>query len=204
MNSNYLVLVRHGQSEWNEKNLFTGWKDPGLTQKGIEEAKKAGHQLNKLGLNFDIMHTSALIRAQLTGQIILDVLKQDNLETIKNQALNERDYGELKGLNKDEARENFGVDQVQIWRRSYDTPPPGGESLKDTYNRVIPYFESEILPLMKDKNVLISAHGNSLRALVKYLDSISEEDIVKLEIATGEPIFYKFTDGKFIKELHRE
>jgi len=204
MNSNYLVLVRHGQSEWNEKNLFTGWKDPGLTQKGIEEAKKAGHQLNKLGLNFDIMHTSALIRAQLTGQIILDVLKQDNLETIKNQALNERDYGELTGLNKDEARENFGVDQVQIWRRSYDTPPPGGESLKDTYNRVIPYFESEILPLMKDKNVLISAHGNSLRALVKYLDSISEKDIVKLEIATGEPIFYKFTDGKFIKELHRE
>ena len=204
MNSNYLVLVRHGQSEWNEKNLFTGWKDPGLTQKGIEEAKKAGHQLNKLGLNFDIMHTSGLIRAQLTGQIILDVLKQDNLETIKNQALNERDYGELTGLNKDEARENFGVDQVQIWRRSYDTPPPGGESLKDTYNRVIPYFESEILPLMKDKNVLISAHGNSLRALVKYLDNISEEDIVKLEIATGEPIFYKFTDGKFIKELHRE
>ena len=204
MNSNYLVLVRHGQSEWNEKNLFTGWKDPGLTQKGIEEAKKAGHQLNKLGLNFDIMHTSALIRAQLTGQIILDVLKQDNLETIENQALNERDYGELTGLNKDEARENFGVDQVQIWRRSYDTPPPGGESLKDTYNRVIPYFKSEILPLMKDKNILISAHGNSLRALVKYLDSISEKDIVKLEIATGEPIFYKFTDGKFIKELHRE
>ena len=204
MNSNYLVLVRHGQSEWNEKNLFTGWKDPGLTQKGIEEAKKAGHQLNKLGLNFDIMHTSALIRAQLTGQIILDVLKQGSLETIENQALNERDYGELTGLNKDEARENFGVDQVQIWRRSYDTPPPGGESLKDTYNRVIPYFESEILTLMKDKNVLISAHGNSLRALVKYLDNISEEDIVKLEIATGEPIFYKFTDGKFIKELHRE
>ena len=204
MNSNYLVLVRHGQSEWNEKNLFTGWKDPGLTQKGVEEAKKAGHQLNKLGLNFDIMHTSVLTRAQLTGQIILDVLEQDNLETIENQALNERDYGELTGLNKDEARENFGVDQVQIWRRSYDTPPPGGESLKDTYNRVIPYFESEILPLMKDKNVLISAHGNSLRALVKYLDSISEKDIVKLEIATGEPIFYKFTDGKFIKELHRE
>ena len=204
MNSNYLVLVRHGQSEWNEKNLFTGWKDPGLTQKGVEEAKKAGYQLNKLGLNFDIMHTSVLARAQLTGQIILDVLEQDNLETIENQALNERDYGELTGLNKDEARENFGVDQVQIWRRSYDTPPPGGESLKDTYNRVIPYFESEILPLMKDKNVLISAHGNSLRALVKYLDSISEKDIVKLEIATGEPIFYKFTDGKFIKELHRE
>ena len=204
MNSNYLVLVRHGQSEWNEKNLFTGWKDPGLTQKGVEEAKKAGHQLNKLGLNFDIMHTSGLIRAQLTGQIIFDILGQDNLEIIENQALNERDYGKLTGLNKDEAREKFGVDQVQIWRRSYDTPPPGGESLKDTYNRVIPYFESEILPLMKDKNVLISAHGNSLRALVKYLDKISEEDIIKLEIATGEPIFYKFTDGKFVKESYRE
>jgi len=204
MNSNYLVLVRHGQSEWNEKNLFTGWKDPGLTQKGIEEAKKTGHQLNKLGLNFDIMHTSALMRAQLTGQIILDELGQENLETIKNQALNERDYGELTGLNKDEARDNFGVDQIQIWRRSYDVPPPGGESLKDTYNRVIPYFENEIIPLVKDKNVLISAHGNSLRALVKYLDNISEEDITKLEIATGEPIFYKFTDGKFIKESYRE
>ena len=204
MNSKYLVLVRHGQSEWNAKNLFTGWKDPGLTDKGSHEAKRTGMQLAELNLKFDVMYTSALKRAQLTGKIILDVLGQSDLEIIENEALNERDYGELTGLNKDEARENFGVDQVQIWRRSYDTPPPGGESLKDTYNRVIPYFKSEILPLMKDKNILISAHGNSLRALVKYLDSISEEDIVKLEIATGEPIFYKFTDGKFIKELHRE
>ena len=134
---------------------------------------------------------------------MLDELGQSDLETIEDKALNERDYGELTGLNKDEARENFGIEQVQVWRRSYDIAPPGGESLKDTYNRVIPYFENKIQPLMKDKNVLISAHGNSLRALVKYLDDISETDIIKLEIGTGEPIVYKFTDGKFIKESHR-
>ncbi len=149
------------------------------------------------------MHTSGLVRAQLTGKIILDELELGHLETVKNEALNERDYGELTGLNKDEARQSFGVEQVQIWRRSYDVPPPGGESLKDTYNRVIPYFETQIKPSIEDKNVLISAHGNSLRALVKYLEDISEEDIVKLEIGTGEPIVYKFTNGKFIKESHR-
>jgi len=203
MNSNYLVLVRHGQSEWNAKNLFTGWKDPALTEKGTAEAIRAGKHLKSLGLSFDVMYTSALVRAQLTGKIMLDELGQSDLETIEDKALNERDYGELTGLNKDEARENFGIDQVQVWRRSYDIPPPGGESLKDTFNRVIPYFENKIQPLMKDKNVLISAHGNSLRALVKYLDDISEADIIKLEIGTGEPIVYKFTDGKFIKESHR-
>ena len=203
MNSNYLVLVRHGQSEWNAKNLFTGWKDPALTEKGTAEAIKAGKHLKSLGLNFDAMYTSALIRAQLTGKIMLDELGQSDLETIEDKALNERDYGELTGLNKDEARESFGIDQVQIWRRSYDIPPPGGESLRDTYNRVIPYFKKEIKPLLKNKNVLISAHGNSLRALVKYLDDISEADIIKLEIGTGEPIVYKFTDGKFIKKSHR-
>ena len=204
MNSNYLVLVRHGQSEWNAKNLFTGWKDPGLTEKGTAEAIRAGKHLKSLGLSFDVLYTSALVRAQLTGKIMLDELGQSDLETIEDKALNERDYGELTGLNKDEARENFGIEQVQVWRRSYDIAPPGGESLKDTYNRVIPYFENKIQPLMKDKNVLISAHGNSLRALVKYLDDISEADIIKLEIGTGEPIVYKFTDGKFIKESHRE
>ena len=203
MNSNYLVLVRHGQSEWNAKNLFTGWKDPGLTEKGTAEAIRAGNHLKSLGLSFDVLYTSALVRAQLTGKIMLDELGQSDLETIEDKALNERDYGELTGLNKDEARENFGIEQVQVWRRSYDIAPPGGESLKDTYNRVIPYFENKIQPLMKDKNVLISAHGNSLRALVKYLDDISEADIIKLEIGTGEPIVYKFTDGKFIKESHR-
>ncbi len=203
MNSNYLVLVRHGQSEWNAKNLFTGWKDPGLTENGTAEAIRAGKHLKSLGLSFDVLYTSALVRAQLTGKIMLDELGQSDLETIEDKALNERDYGELTGLNKDEARENFGIEQVQVWRRSYDIAPPGGESLKDTYNRVIPYFENKIQPLMKDKNVLISAHGNSLRALVKYLDDISETDIIKLEIGTGEPIVYKFTDGKFIKESHR-
>ena len=200
MNSKYLVLVRHGQSEWNAKNLFTGWKDPGLTDKGSHEAKTTGMQLAELNLMFDVMYTSALKRAQLTGKIILDVLGQSDLEIIKNEALNERDYGELTGSNKDEAKENFGVEQVQIWRRSYDIPPPGGESLRDTYNRVIPYFKKEVLPLMDNKNVLISAHGNSLRALVKYLDNISEEDVVRLEISTGEPIFYKFINGKFIRQ----
>ena len=204
MNSNYLVLVRHGQSEWNAKNLFTGWKDPGLTENGTAEAIRAGKHLKSLGLSFDVLYTSALVRAQLTGKIMLDELGQSDLETIEDKALNERDYGELTGLNKDEARENFGIEQVQVWRRSYDIAPPGGESLKDTYNRVIPYFENKIQPLMKDKNVLISAHGNSLRALVKYLDDISEADIIKLEIGTGEPIVYKFTDGKFIKESHRQ
>jgi len=203
MNSNYLVLVRHGQSEWNAKNLFTGWKDPALTEKGTAEAIRAGKHLKSLGLSFDVLYTSALVRAQLTGKIMLDELGQSDLETIEDKALNERDYGELTGLNKDEARENFGIEQVQVWRRSYDIPPPGGESLKDTFNRVIPYFENKIQPLMKDKNVLISAHGNSLRALVKYLDDISEADIIKLEIGTGEPIVYKFTDGKFIKKSHR-
>jgi len=203
MNSNYLVLVRHGQSEWNAKNLFTGWKDPGLTENGTAEAIRAGKHLKSLGLSFDVLYTSALVRAQLTGKIMLDELRQSDLEIIEDKALNERDYGELTGLNKDEARENFGIEQVQVWRRSYDIPPPGGESLKDTFNRVIPYFENKIQPLMKDKNVLISAHGNSLRALVKYLDDISETDIIKLEIGTGEPIVYKFTDGKFIKESHR-
>ena len=203
MNSNYLVLVRHGQSEWNAKNLFTGWKDPGLTENGTAEAIRAGKHLKSLGLSFDVLYTSALVRAQLTGKIMLDELGQSDLEIIEDKALNERDYGELTGLNKDEARKNFGIEQVQVWRRSYDIAPPGGESLKDTYNRVIPYFENKIQPLMKDKNVLISAHGNSLRALVKYLDDISETDIIKLEIGTGEPIVYKFTDGKFIKESHR-
>ena len=204
MNSNYLVLVRHGQSEWNAKNLFTGWKDPGLTENGTAEAIRAGKHLKSLGLSFDVLYTSALVRAQLTGKIMLDELGQSDLKTIEDKALNERDYGELTGLNKDEARENFGIEQVQVWRRSYDIPPPGGESLKDTFNRVIPYFENKIQPLMKDQNVLISAHGNSLRALVKYLDDISEADIIKLEIGTGEPIVYKFTDGKFIKESHRQ
>jgi 2,3-bisphosphoglycerate-dependent phosphoglycerate mutase len=163
-----LVLVRHGQSEWNEKNLFTGWKDPGLTEKGVEEAKSAGIQLRTEGFQFDVMFTSDLLRAQKTGEIILKELGVTNLPVIKNQALNERDYGDLSGLNKDEAREKWGDEQVHIWRRSFDSPPPGGESLKGTAERVLPY---------------------------------SKEQVVKLEIATGDPIYYEIaSSGKVVKK----
>ena len=197
-----LVLVRHGQSEWNEKNLFTGWKDPGLTAKGVEEAKSAGIQLRTEGFQFDVMFTSDLLRAQKTGEIILKELGVTNLPVVKNQALNERDYGDLSGLNKDEAREKWGDEQVHIWRRSFDTPPPGGESLKGTAERVLPYFKKEILPqLLKGENILIAAHGNSLRSLVMELDQLTKEQVVKLEIATGDPIYYEIaSSGKVVKK----
>ena len=196
-----LVLIRHGQSEWNEKNLFTGWKDPGLTKKGVEEAESAGIQLRTQGFQFDVMFTSDLQRAQMTGEIILKELGASNLPVVKNQALNERDYGDLSGLNKDEAREKWGEDQVHIWRRSFDTPPPGGESLKGTAERVLPYFKKEILPqLLEGKNILIAAHGNSLRSLVMELDQLTKEQVVKLEIATGDPIYYEIeSSGKVVK-----
>ena len=200
MHSNYLVLVRHGQSEWNAKNLFTGWKDPDLTHKGIEEAVNAGKKINEYGLSFSCMFTSALIRAQNTAKIILKEIEQEDIPTYQDKNLNERAYGSLTGMDKDEARQKFGSEQVQIWRRSFDTCPPDGESLKDTYNRVVPYFQKNILPRLADgKNVLVSAHGNSLRALVKLIENISENDIVKLEIATGQPIIYKYQDGKYTK-----
>ena len=200
MHSNYLVLVRHGQSEWNAKNLFTGWKDPDLTHKGIEEAVNAGKKINGYGLSFSCMFTSALIRAQNTAKIILKEIEQEDIPTYQDKNLNERAYGSLTGMDKDEARQKFGSEQVQIWRRSFDTSPPDGESLKDTYNRVVPYFQKNILPRLADgKNVLVSAHGNSLRALVKLIENISENDIVKLEIATGQPIIYKYQDGKYTK-----
>ena len=178
------------QSEWNALNQFTGWKDPDLTAKGIEEAHNAGRIINNLKINFDLVFTSALIRAQNTAEIILKEINQP-LSTIKNQALNERNYGDLAGLNKDDARKRWGDEQVHIWRRSYDIPPPGGESLKDTGERVLPFFMKEILPhVCNGKNVLVAAHGNSLRSLIKFLDNISDEDIVKLEIPTGAPIHY--------------
>ena len=200
MHSNYLVLVRHGQSEWNAKNLFTGWKDPDLTHKGIEEAVNAGKKINEYGLTFSCMFTSALVRAQNTAKIILKEIQQEDIPTYKDKNLNERAYGSLTGMDKDEARQKFGSEQVQIWRRSFNTSPPDGESLKDTYNRVVPYFQKNILPRLADgKNVLVSAHGNSLRALVKLIENISENDIVKLEIATGQPIIYKYQDGKYTK-----
>tara|TARA_B100001109_G_scaffold80917_1_gene66094 strand:- start:4514 stop:5119 length:606 start_codon:yes stop_codon:yes gene_type:complete len=200
MHSNYLVLVRHGQSEWNAKNLFTGWKDPDLTHKGIEEAVNAGKKINEYGLSFSCMFTSALVRAQNTAKIILKEIEQEDIPTYQDKNLNERAYGSLTGMDKDEARQKFGSEQVQIWRRSFDTSPPDGESLKDTYNRVVPYFQKNILPHLTDgKNILVSAHGNSLRALVKLIENISENDIVKLEIATGQPIIYKYQDGKYTK-----
>ena len=200
MHSNYLVLVRHGQSEWNAKNLFTGWKDPDLTHKGIEEAVNAGKKIYEYGLSFSCMFTSALVRAQNTAKIILKEIEQEDIPTYQDKNLNERAYGSLTGMDKDEARQKFGSEQVQIWRRSFDTCPPDGESLKDTYNRVVPYFQKNILPRLADgKNVLVSAHGNSLRALVKLIENISENDIVKLEIATGQPIIYKYQDGKYTK-----
>ena len=194
-----LILIRHGQSEWNALNQFTGWKDPDLTAKGIEEAHNAGRIINNLKINFDLVFTSALIRAQNTAEIILKEINQ-SLSTIKNQALNERNYGDLAGLNKDDARKRWGDEQVHIWRRSYDIPPPGGESLKDTGERVLPFFMEEILPhVCKGKNVLVAAHGNSLRSLIKFLDGISDEDIVKLEIPTGAPIHYVINEDGSVK-----
>ena len=195
-----LILLRHGQSEWNKKNLFTGWKDPNLTDLGIEEAKKAGNLLKERGLAFDIMFTSDLFRAQETGRIILEQMNLGHIEVVKDQSLNERNYGELAGLNKDEARVKWGEEQVHIWRRSYDIPPPGGESLKNTAERVLPYFNSEILPKIKEsQNILVAAHGNSLRALVMELEKISSDEIVKLEIATGDPLTYKCSDQGIIR-----
>lgn len=190
---NYLVLVRHGESEWNKLNLFTGWKDPDLTDKGVAEAKAGGELLKKRGFHFDVAFTSALKRAQRTLQLILTELGQTGLATHKDQALNERDYGELSGLNKDDARKRWGEDQVHIWRRSYDVPPPGGESLKDTAARVLPYFDRAIIPELKaGKTVLVAAHGNSLRALIMQLESLTGEQIVARELATGAPIIYRF------------
>lgn len=203
MKSNILVLVRHGQSEWNKLNLFTGWKDPNLTQQGVAEASQAGEKLKDMSIKFDLMYTSVLQRAQLTGTIILEKLDQLNIPIEKNVNLNERDYGDLTGMNKDQARAEFGEEQVHIWRRSYDVPPPGGESLKNTYDRVVPYFKEKVLAQLESgKNILIAAHGNSLRSLVKYIENISEENILKFEIATGEPLFYEYISGK-LKRVDR-
>ncbi|MAR95930.1 MAG: 2,3-bisphosphoglycerate-dependent phosphoglycerate mutase [Gammaproteobacteria bacterium] len=201
MKEKNLLLVRHGQSEWNEKNLFTGWENPGLTKKGEDEARNAGLLIKKLGINFDYMFTSDLIRAQLTASMILNKINQNNIPTIKNKALNERFYGDLQGLNKDECRKKWGEEKVQMWRRSYNLGPPGGETLKETGERVIPYFKKEIQPLLETgKNIIIAAHGNSLRSLIKFLDDVSDDDIVKLEIPTGAPIHYAFNEyGNVIK-----
>jgi 2,3-bisphosphoglycerate-dependent phosphoglycerate mutase len=187
-----LVLARHGQSEWNLKNLFTGWKDPGLTELGVEEARIAGQRLKALGISFDVAFTSDLSRAQRTCDLMLEEIGQPGLATMRDQALNERDYGDLSGLNKDDARAKWGENQVHLWRRSYDVPPPGGESLKDTVARVLPYYMREILPrVMRGERVLVAAHGNSLRALVMVLDGLDAKTIPTMEIATGIPLVYK-------------
>jgi len=186
-----LVLARHGQSDWNLKNLFTGWKDPGLTDLGVKEARDAGRRLKAMGVRFDIAFTSVLSRAQETCRLMLEEIGQPELETIRDQALNERDYGDLSGLNKDDARARWGEEQVHVWRRSYDVQPPGGESLKDTVARVLPYYMREILPrVMRGERVLVAAHGNSLRALVMVLDGLSPETIPSMELATGIPLVY--------------
>ena len=187
-----LVLVRHGQSEWNLKNLFTGWRDVDLTEQGHAEARSAGARLKARGVKFDIAFTSALQRAQKTCQHILDAVGQSKLETIRDQALNERDYGDLAGLNKDDARRKWGEEQVQKWRRSYDIEPPGGESLKDTGARVWPYYIHAIQPhVLRGGTVLVAAHGNSLRALIMALEGLTGEAVVKLELGTGVPMIYR-------------
>lgn len=195
MTKRNLVLVRHGQSEWNAKNLFTGWKNPGLTETGVKEAISAGKLIKDEKINFDTMYTSELIRAQLTGNTILEIINQSDIPIIKDIALNERNYGSLAGLNKDDARKKWGEEQVHIWRRSYDVPPPDGESLKNTAERVLPYFNKEILPkVVSGSNILIAAHGNSLRSLIMQLDELSKEEILNLEIPTGAPIKYIFDE----------
>ena len=187
-----LVLVRHGQSDWNLKNLFTGWKDPDLTPQGVAEATAAGERLKALGLAFDVAFTSALSRAQRTCTLVLDALGQPGLLTLCDEALNERDYGDLAGLNKDDARKRWGEEQVHIWRRSYDVAPPGGESLKDTVARVLPYYAQEILPrVLRGERVLVAAHGNSLRALVMVLDRLTPKTIPAMELDTGVPLVYR-------------
>lgn len=187
-----LVLVRHGQSEWNLKNLFTGWRDVDLTEQGVSEAKEAGRKLKAQGLVFDVAYTSALKRAQRTLDLLLAEMDQTGLKIVRDQALNERDYGDLSGLNKDDARKKWGEEQVHIWRRSYDIAPPGGESLRDTLARTLPYYVQEILPcVLRGERTVVAAHGNSLRALVMVLEKLSPEGILKREIATGVPIIYR-------------
>ncbi len=200
-----LVLVRHGQSEWNLKNLFTGWKNPDLTPVGIEEAKKAGQELKKLGISFDKAFTSGLKRAQDTCDIVLKELGLE-LPVVKDIQLNERDYGDLSGLNKAEAARKWGDEQVMIWRRSFDTPPPGGESLKDTLARVLPYYCQEILPcVLRGERTIVVAHGNSLRALLMVLEKANKESIMGMELETGVPVVYKLNADSTVaskKVLH--
>jgi 2,3-bisphosphoglycerate-dependent phosphoglycerate mutase len=205
LSDNVLVLVRHGESEWNRLNLFTGWRNPDLTEKGLIEARVAGRMIKDHRIKFDQAYTSGLKRAQHTLDIILAELNQPDVPITRDTALNERDYGELSGLNKDEARKRWGESQVLLWRRSFDIPPPGGESLKDTLARVRPYYDDVIWPqIVSGKNVIVAAHGNSLRAMIMILEGLSGEEILERELATGAPILYRLgADGRTIdrKEL---
>lgn len=201
--SGTLILVRHGQSEWNLKNLFTGWRNPNLTEKGEGEARATGKALKNANIVPDLYYTSGLRRAQHTLDLMLEEMGVQNVTITRNVALNERDYGDLSGLNKDDAREKWGEEQVHIWRRSFDVPPPGGESLKDTAARTLPYYEAEILPQLKaGKTVLVAAHGNSLRALVMAIEGLTPDEILAREIGTGEPTIYKIgPDGKLVERV---
>jgi 2,3-bisphosphoglycerate-dependent phosphoglycerate mutase len=193
-----LILLRHGQSIWNAANRFTGWTDVELSEKGEGEAAAAGEQLAEIC--FDIVHTSDLIRAQRTAEIVMDLNRaSSNVPTKRDHRLNERHYGALQGLDKDETREKYGAEQVHIWRRSYDVPPPEGESLEMCAERTLPYLREEILPdLEAGKNVLVAAHGNSLRSIVMEIEGLSKEEVLSLEIPTGVPLFYEF-DGTFTR-----
>ncbi len=196
-----LVLVRHGQSEWNLRNLFTGWHDVGLTEAGVAEASRAGRLLAAQGLGFGIAFTSALSRAQRTLDLIHEALGRPPLPVVRDAALNERDYGDLTGLDKDEARVKWGEEQVHVWRRSYATAPPGGESLRDTGARVWPYYIHAIQPhVMRGERVLVAAHGNSLRALMMALDGMTPDEVVKLELATGVPVVYRLNADTTVAE----
>ena len=191
-----LVLIRHGQSVWNATNRFTGWTDVELSEKGEIEAANAGKQL--ADVRFDVVHTSALMRAQRTAEIVMSKNRvSGEIPTKQDERLNERHYGDLQGLNKAETAEIHGAEQVRIWRRSFDVPPPGGESLEMTAERTIPYFVEEIMPdLDSGMNVLVAAHGNSLRSIVMHIEDISPEDITGLEIPTGAPMYYEFDNGQ--------
>jgi len=187
----HLVLLRHGQSQWNLENRFTGWVDVPLTQKGEEEARQAGEKMKAVQLQFDTTFTSVLQRAIRTLKLALGVLGQSDLPVKQDQALNERHYGDLQGLNKAETAQKFGDEQVRIWRRSYDVPPPGGESLENTAARTLPYLTEKILPTIQaGQHVLVAAHGNSLRSIIMHLDQLNREEVLSLELGTGVPVVY--------------
>lgn len=197
-----LVLLRHGESQWNLENRFTGWVDVPLSEKGVEEAKQAGEKLR--GFTFDRAFTSVLTRANETLRIVLETVGQTNIPIEKDKALNERMYGDLQGLNKTETAKKYGDAQVKIWRRSYDVKPPGGESLKDTAERTLPYYQNRIKPfLLKGETIIIAAHGNSLRALVMELDQLSKEEVLELNIPTGVPLLYESdNNGKVLSHRY--